>query len=256
MFIDFTPACVVSATRKLKSSVGVTVCQKRRNYWGIAYKKNGATYYHQNEKQFLSDKNHVLLLPKNGAYTWECVEAGECIIIDFEAPESGCEIRSIEIGDSAELLTAFSKMERCMSPDNPVGGLEAMQQLYGILIFLMKSANKKYVPKDKHRRLEPAMDAILENYSDPRITNESLAELCGMSVVYFRKSFESVYGTSPIRYLHNLRMEKAKGMLLSDYDSIGQIAQSVGYSSIYHFSKMFRAYIGISPTEYAKASRN
>ena len=69
--------------------------------------------------------------------------------------------------------------------------------------------------------------------------------------MYFRKLFETVYGTSPIRYLHRLRMEKAKGMLLSDYDSIGQIAESVGYGSIYHFSKMFHSYVGISPTAFA-----
>lgn len=255
MFVNFMPKEVVSATRKLKSAVGVTVQQKGRLYWGIAYKKDGATCYEQNGKRFFSDRNHVLLLPKDGVYTWKCVEAGECILIDFDGDVSADGIQSIEIGDNSELLSAFSKLERCMSPDNPIGALEAMQQLYTILIFLMKSANKKYAPKDKQRRLEPAMDAILERYSDPGITNETLAELCGMSVVYFRKCFESVYGKSPIRYLHDLRMEKAKGLLLSDYDSIGQIAESVGYGSIYHFSKMFRSYVGVSPTEFAKGGK-
>jgi len=256
VFVDFTPVQVVSVTRKLKSSVGVTVRNRRRKYWGIAYKKEGETYYYQNGKQFLSDKNHVLLLPKDGNYAWECKKAGECILVDFEATGAREEIQSIFIGDGGELLTAFSKMERCMSPDNPAGELEAMQQLYGILVILTKAENKKYAPKDKQRRLEPAMDAILAHYSEPDITNESLARLCGMSVVYFRKCFESVYGVSPIRYLHHLRMDKAKGMLLSDYDSITQIAQSVGYGSIYHFSKMFRAYTGVSPSEYAKSSRS
>jgi len=255
MFIDFTPVRVVAATRKLRSSVGVEVRQNRRNYWGIAYKRVGVTYYRQNGKQFLSDKNHLLLLPKNGQYAWECVEPGECILIDFEGEGAGNEIQSVEIGDGGEFLSAFSALERCMSPESPVAPLEAMQHLYGILVILMKAAHKKYVPKEKHRRLAPAMDAMLERYSDPGITNESLARLCGMSVVYFRKCFESVYGDSPIRYLHRLRMEKAKGMLLSDYDSISQIAESVGYGSIYHFSKMFRSYVGVSPTAFAASSR-
>jgi AraC-like DNA-binding protein len=59
----------------------------------------------------------------------------------------------------------------------------------------------------------------------------------------------------PIRYLHDYRVQRAKDILSSDYDSVTQVAESVGYNSVYHFSKMFRLYTGISPTEYAKASR-
>ena len=55
--------------------------------------------------------------------------------------------------------------------------------------------------------------------------------------------------------LHSLRMQRAKDILSSDYDSIAQVAESVGYSSVYHFSKMFRTYTGMSPSQYAKASR-
>lgn len=76
-----------------------------------------------------------------------------------------------------------------------------------------------------------------------------------MSTVYFRKCFESAYGVSPIRYLHNFRISKAKAILRSDFDSVEQVATSVGYNSIYHFSKMFRQYTGQSPSEYAKSAR-
>ena len=64
--------------------------------------------------------------------------------------------------------------------------------------------------------------------------------------------FFKVYGASPIHYLSEFRIKKAKSILKSDYDSIEQVAQSVGYNSIYHFSKMFKQYVGVSPTEYAK----
>lgn len=251
MFINFTPKEVISATRKLKSAVGVTVHQKKRNYWGLAYKAEGVTYYYQDGRKIRSDRSHVILLPKGGRYAWQCEEPGECILIDFDAGETGNTIQSIEIGDGSEFITSFAKMERSLNSDNPLRHLESMQCLYGILLLMARAANKKYAPKDQYDRLNPAMDYMLGHYSDPRITNDLLAGLCGMSVVYFRKCFESAYGTSPIRYLHRLRMEKAKGMLLSDYDSIGQIAESVGYGSIYHFSKMFRSYVGISPTAFA-----
>ena len=77
-----------------------------------------------------------------------------------------------------------------------------------------------------------------------------------MSTVYFRRTFVSVYGISPIKYLHNFRMEKAKAILRSDFETIEQVALSVGYNSIYHFSKMFKVYSGISPLEYSKQNRH
>ena len=44
-------------------------------------------------------------------------------------------------------------------------------------------------------------------------------------------------------------------VMVINYDKIEQVALSVGYNSIYHFSKMFKVYTGINPSEYAKASR-
>ena len=57
-------------------------------------------------------------------------------------------------------------------------------------------------------------------------------------------------GTSPISYVHELRIKKAKEMLKSDYGSITDIAQSLGYLNIYDFSRTFKKYVGISPSKY------
>ncbi len=61
-------------------------------------------------------------------------------------------------------------------------------------------------------------------------------------------------GISPINYIQQLRIKKAKEMLKSDYSKISLIAETVGYSNIYHFSKTFKQITGYSPTEYDKKS--
>lgn len=151
MFIDFaseiSPVKVISAYRLRQSPIGVTVRQERRRCWGIALKAQGQTLYSQDGNQILSDKNHIILLPKGGQYTWKCTQPGECMIIDFEAPEIDGNIRSVETADSGYLQAAFSRIEKQMNLDTPVSRLEAMQQLYGIFVFLAKAANKKYTPK-------------------------------------------------------------------------------------------------------------
>ncbi|MBQ8416169.1 MAG: helix-turn-helix transcriptional regulator, partial [Clostridia bacterium] len=82
---------------------------------------------------------------------------------------------------------------------------------------------------------------------------DMLAELCGISTVYFRKLFTQSYGTSPISYMHAIRIKKAKEMLKSDFGTIGDLSLSLGYKSIYDFSRAFKRHTGVSPTQYKKA---
>lgn len=52
-------------------------------------------------------------------------------------------------------------------------------------------------------------------------------------------------------YLHKLRIKKAKEILRSDYESISDIASSLGYADVYDFSRTFKK-VGLSPSQYAK----
>lgn len=177
-------------------------------------------------------------------------------MIEFEAVETDRQIIGFELPDISLILHAYHKIERSLSLQKPDCQLQCMHQIYGILLCLARSVKREYISKDKYSILQPAIDYMAENYYDCNIINDQLAQLCGISTVYFRKSFEAAYGISPIKYLHNYRISKAKAMLLSDYGSINQVAESTGYSSIFHFSKMFRQYTGMSPSEFAKVSRN
>ena len=95
----------------------------------------------------------------------------------------------------------------------------------------------------------PAVTYILNNFTKP-IKNDELAEICQISTIYFRKLFFEVYGTSPIKYIHNLRIRRAKEILRSDYTSISDVAFSLGYNNIYEFSKDFKKHTGVSPTKF------
>lgn len=247
---------VVFANRLLDSPVGITINRESRERWALILKIKGKTTYTVNGKTVLSDGLHPLILPKGCSYSWKCTEPGECIIIEFEAECDNTTVYSYEIKDNTLLANNFAKIEKSLNTKSEYNQLESKYYLYEILLFLLKSANHESSHPKKYSVLKPAIKYIAENYSDSRITNEMLSSLCGMSTVYFRRTFTSVYGISPIKYLHNFRIEKAKAILKSDYDTIEQVALSVGYNSIYHFSKMFKLYNGKSPLEYAKASRN
>lgn len=246
---------VVSANRLLHSPVGITAFRRRRDRWAIALKRQGKTVYTAGGKSVTADSLHPVILPCGCDYYWKCFAPGECFFIEFEADTTCGELASFEITDNSLIVDRFSRLEKCLAAKSTCYKQESILYLYEILCFLLKSAKKEPAHPQKHKLLQPALKYISENYFDSGITNSALASLCGISTVYFRKVFESVYGISPIKFLHNFRMEKAKAILHSDFDSIEQVALSVGYNSIYHFSKMFKSYTGQSPTQYAKLTR-
>lgn len=241
----------ISVIRLLNSQTGSAATRRNRKRWAVVLKREGKTYYTIGGRKILSDRLHPVVLPKGCSYDWLCTEPGECLMIEFDAPETANDIFSFTVTSPDFFLRAFAKTEKCLRDRTPRGTLESKHLLYGLLLDLCGTEKHEYVPRDTRAILLPALEYIYDRYYDTGITNEFLAGLCGISTVYFRKLFQRACGMPPVRYLHMLRISKAKDLLLSDYASITQVAKSTGYGSVYHFSKMFRVYTGMSPTEYA-----
>ena len=58
----------------------------------------------------------------------------------------------------------------------------------------------------------------------------------------------------PAKYLQSVRIRKAKELLTLNIYSIGEIAEMVGYSSVYYFSKAFKKETGVPPSEFLRQS--
>jgi AraC-like DNA-binding protein len=95
---------------------------------------------------------------------------------------------------------------------------------------------------------------INAQYSDPSLTNARLAEACSLSEVYFRKLFGAHFGISPKQFIIDHRLRRASQLLTEARRSISEIAEATGFSNQYHFSRIFKARFGITPSEYRKAN--
>ncbi len=88
-----------------------------------------------------------------------------------------------------------------------------------------------------------------------KIKLDDLAKDIGMSVSQFSKVFKDELGTSPMDYLNEIRLERAKRMLLIDKASIIQISQECGFGSTSYFTSRFKLKYRVSPSEYRKRNR-
>lgn len=221
-----------------------------RPCWAAVIKYEGETFYYSNGRQFLSDAAHLVILPKGCSYDWICTKAGRFSIVEFESESRYIAPISFSVQNSEKILKMFKELEYKRNLKTAAMNLESIRDTYSILLTLLQAETEHYLPTEKKQKIASAIEYISQNYHK-RITNDALAAMTGLSTVYFRKLFTYTVGVSPIVYVHNLRIEKAKEILNSDYGNLSDVALSLGYSSLYDFSRAFKKHTGISPSKFS-----
>ena len=97
-------------------------------------------------------------------------------------------------------------------------------------------------------RLAAVLSYIGKHYAEP-LSLPQISRAVGYSPSYLRELFRDELGTSPIRYINRLRIERACALLHEDIP-IWQAAELVGCPNANYFSRLFRAEMGITPGEY------
>lgn len=243
-----TKVCTSLTIYNQKNTKGKRLNRER---CAIIIKYEGRTTYHSGGINIVSDLNNVVFLPKGSCYEWECTESGSYSVIEFDGNIESDEIFVFSLKDGNEILKLFKRFEYNRTSKKTRCEMEEIRDCYTIILELMNLSKKKYVPTERQQKMIAAIEYIAKNYTK-KITNNELAELSGMSTVYFRKLFSEVYGISPIAYVQKLRIKKAMEMLGSDYGSISDVAQSLGYLNIYDFSRAFKKHTGVPPSKYLK----
>ncbi|WP_040949919.1 response regulator transcription factor [Gorillibacterium massiliense] len=100
--------------------------------------------------------------------------------------------------------------------------------------------------------VEKAMDYINENYAQKGLTLHEVAQKTHVSPNYLSYLFKKNTGYNLWEYVIKLRMEESKRLILQTDMRRYEISDQVGYESPEHFSKIFKKYFGISPSELKK----
>ncbi|MBE6062619.1 MAG: helix-turn-helix transcriptional regulator [Clostridium butyricum] len=81
------------------------------------------------------------------------------------------------------------------------------------------------------------------------ITISDISYSLGMSLTNFSTIFKKATGIAPNKYLTNLKLQKAKEML--EYQSVTEVAFSLGYDNISYFINIFKRNFGVTPKQYS-----
>lgn len=97
--------------------------------------------------------------------------------------------------------------------------------------------------------VEKAKEYMKENYSKD-LSLDEVSKVVNISPYYFSKLFKEEDGTNFIDYLTEIRMDKAKMLLMDKNLSMKEICVAVGYADPNYFSRTFKKNVGVTPTEY------
>lgn len=98
--------------------------------------------------------------------------------------------------------------------------------------------------------IETAKSQIEHTYMSDDISLNTIAAGVGMSPSYFSSIFSREMGKTFVEYLTEIRMEKAKELLVCSSLKTSEVGYQVGYKDPHYFSYIFKKTLGCSPKEY------
>lgn len=101
------------------------------------------------------------------------------------------------------------------------------------------------------KRIDEARIIMRENYLTG-ISPKDVARQVNMGYSWFRKLFKEYTNVSPAHFMLELKMQKAKDMLLNSALSIKEISYIVGYDDPTYFTALFKKYAGLTPKAYRR----
>ena len=128
-----------------------------------------------------------------------------------------------------------------------------------LIIYLFRDDNTSLsedqllIPAQEKQQLVNEIQLYIENHYDEDLTIDLIAREFYTNPTTLSRSFKEVSEDTPINYLINFRLEKAKSIMQSNPSvSIKEVAKSVGYDDSLYFSKLFKKRFGESPSFFVE----
>lgn len=246
MDLQNTVVTEISGVVTVYSEKGRFQKMENRKCYGLSLCMNGQITYTQNGRDFVSDPGKAIVLPMGQSYEIRGDKTGFFPVINFYCRDFLCdEIQVIDLHHQEQLLKDYEQLQKLYLFQ------KNRAKIFSVFYEMLHKISASNTPKE----LEPALKMIDREYHSAELNNALLAQVCNISEVYFRKLFVKYFQTSPKRFVTELRMQKAKQLLMEGSMKISAISEACGFANVYHFCRLFKQYVGVTPSEYRKENQ-
>lgn len=204
-------------------------------------------------------KGTLVLIDCNKRYRLTCPRSWEYTICFVTSPVTSYYYHKLDSPDGcvfnlesdSDALTLWKQLLK-IQPDDEAHALMRSQKLTALYtqLYLSRTANARaayHVPSYIADMKKSFDTAYIEQYS-----LDALSAKYQVSKFRLCREFAKYYEDTPLQYLNQVRIEKAKELLLHSDEKIGIIGQRVGIENTNHFIRLFKEKTGVTPLTYRR----
>ncbi len=233
----------------------VTYRPKGRVDWHILYQVNGECTAVYGGESFTLTAGDALIYPPNVPHLYEYTQDSQTFWVHFAGSAAEELMESLGLSHGVRRGTLDTAVIEAFRRLNGLSGADPASRAVqnGTLLTLLGFLSRISVGERAELSEDIALGIRLmrEEYSRS-ISVSECASLCRMSESGFTHRFSERVGVSPYKFLTDIRMEKARDLLLHTRLSVSEIAPLCGYSDPLYFSRIFKKENGVSPRAFRK----
>ena len=162
----------------------------------------------------------------------------------------GNRLEGLEKGADAFLAKPFDMEELHVVINNLISKNLRLKGKYSGVQQQKDKVEEKKVKGNDELLMERIMKVVNEHLSDSDFNVDVLTREVGISRAQLHRKMKEMTGLPVSEFIRNIRLEQAVRLLKEQKINVTQVAYTVGFSNLAHFSTVFRKQFGISPTEY------
>jgi len=192
---------------------------------------------------------HLLSCRKEAPWrwgSWSVLDRADEVFVEDALKSKFCP----RIEKAGEIRSLFDLLRQEVMSDRP-GRVSLVRALLGELLVRVARllAEGQSDPASTDKRVAAVLEAVVANMDHPWQLEEMVG-WSGLGRTRFADITKGMTGMSPMKYLQQQRIDRAKKLLVTSDHSITRIAFEVGYCSSQYFADVFRKECGMTPSQY------
>lgn len=253
---------------------------EKHDFWEMVYADKGELLVKTDNEEILLKSGDMIFHKPNEWHSMNAdgVSAPSAVVISFKCNSpvmEGVEGRVFSTGSTQRTLLSKILEEFSHAFDSPLGelytrelsrreealfGSEQMIKLYLTELIIRILRNEKLPAASTLKRnldsgLFSDICVFLEESIGSKVSLEDIARYAGISKTGVKQLFREQAGCGACEYFTRKKIDRAKKYIREANYNFTQIAELLGYDSIHYFSRQFKKYVKMSPTEYASSIR-
>lgn len=160
-----------------------------------------------------------------------------------------------QVGLDSGLLASYRRLFDRLGSSSPLGLQQLLAASVMEILGLGLATARARTDGELDESLVCQAKSVMEQSIEEPLDMQELAASLGIGYHPFRRMFKQVTGLAPYQYHLQLRIGRARQLLLQTELSIKDIACALKFNDSYHFSKVFKQHTGVSPTEWRVGTR-